>query len=157
VVKRLAWYELDDEDRRVAAAQTVVWLACLGPMLGVVVAVVATLFGNRTFVVAIGEHPLGVLLGFAWVGLYAVAGYLIGQRRAEGAMIGLAVFAYSLIQSVRYGHALSLPAGFALLGIALMVRAWPALEPPFRSGHARLPPPGGSDGTERTDKTGPAA
>jgi hypothetical protein len=130
-MKRLAWYEMDDEDRRVAGAQTIVWLACLGPLLGLVAAVVGLLFGNRALIAALAEHPIGVLLGVAWVGIYALAGYLIGERRAEGGVIGLILFAYALVQNAVYGRLLSLGAAFALLGIVLILRAGRALRLPF--------------------------
>jgi hypothetical protein len=130
-VKRLAWYEMDDEDRRIATAQTVVWLACLGPLLGLVAAIVGVFFGNRIFLTAIAEHPFGVLLGVAWVGIYALAGYLIGERRAEGGVIGLILFAYGLVQSALLGRLFSFGAAFSLLGIVLILRAGRALRLPF--------------------------
>lgn len=132
---RLAWYEMDDEDRRVASAQMIVWLSCLGPTVGLVMAIGSTFFGNRAFVTALAQNPLGVLLGLAWVGIYVLAGYLIGERRAAGGIIGLALFVYSLVQGALYGRLLSLPSLFAVLGIVLILRAGRALRLPF------FPPP----------------
>jgi hypothetical protein len=150
---RLAWYEMDDEDRRIGSAQMVVWLACLGPALGLVVAIGSTFFGNRAFVTALAQNPLGVLLGLAWVGIYVVAGYLIGERRAAGGIIGLALFVYSLVQSALYGRLLSLNAAFAVVGIVLILRAGQALRLPFFPAPRSLDGP--SDKAGGADEAGP--
>ena len=128
---RVAWYEMDDEDRRVGNARMVVWLACLGPALGLAAAIVGTLFGNRAFITALVERPLGVLIGIAWIGIYGLAGYLIGERRAAGGVMGLGLFVYGLVQSALHGRLLSLSSAFALLGIVLILRASRALGLPL--------------------------
>jgi hypothetical protein len=113
-------------------------------------AVVGIFFGNRMLITAMAANPLGVLLGFAWVGIYAVAGYLIGERRASGGVIGLALFAYSLVMSALTRRLVSWDAALAVVGIVLILRAGRALRLPFWPG-ARPPaaPPGESGGPDR--------
>jgi hypothetical protein len=98
-VKLIAWSELDDDERRIASAQMLVLLVCVSPLLGLLAALVGMLFGNRAFATAFAANPKGVLLGVAWVGLYLLAGILIGARRMIGGILGLALFAWALFES----------------------------------------------------------
>src|SRR5689334_22047277 len=102
-MKLIAWSELDEDERRIASAQMIVLLVCVTPLLGLLAALVGMLFGNRAFAMAYAANPKGVWLGIAWVGLYLLAGILIGARRALGGILGLALFVWSLVESWRQG------------------------------------------------------
>lgn len=145
-MKLVAWSELDDDERKVASAQMIVLLVCVSPLLGLLAALVGMLFGSRAFAAAFAANPKGVLLGVAWVGLYLLAGILIGMRRAIGGILGLALFGWSLIESYRQGRLLTFNAAFALLGIVVIVRAGGVLGLPFWPGKRAVPAPGPTDG-----------
>ena len=130
-MRLVAWSELDDDERKVASAQMIVLFVCVGPLLGLLGALVALAFGNRTFATAFAANPKGVLLGVAWVGLYLLAGILIGARRAIGGILGLALFGWALIEGWRQGRLLSYNAAFAVLGIIVIARAGGVLGFPF--------------------------
>jgi MFS family permease len=130
-MKLIAWSELDDDERKIASAQMIVLLVCVSPLLGLLAALVGLLFGNRAFMMAYAANPRGVWLGIAWVGLYLVAGILIGARRAIGGLLGLAMFVWSLAESWRQGKLLTYGTAFALLGIVVILRAGSVLGFPF--------------------------
>jgi hypothetical protein len=138
-VKLIAWSELDDDERKVASAQMIVLLVCVGPLLGLLAALAGMLFGNRAFAAAFAANPNGVLLGIGWVGLYLLAGILIGARRAIGGILGLALFAWALFESWRQGRLLSFNAAFAVLGIVVIARAGGVLGFPFWPGKRVAP------------------
>lgn len=137
-MKLIAWSELDDDERRIASAQMIVLLVCVTPLLGLLAAVVGMLFGNRAFATAYAANPKGVWLGIAWVGLYLLAGILIGYRLAIGGILGLALFIWSLVESWRQGRLLTFNAAFAVLGIIVILRAGGVLGFPF---WPKRPPP----------------
>jgi hypothetical protein len=130
-MKLVAWSELDDDERKVASAQMIVLLVAVSPLLGLLAAIVGMLFGNHALATAFAANPKGVLLGVAWVGLYVLAGVLIGMRRAIGGVIGLALFVWSLLESYRQGRLLTFNAAFAVLGIVVILRAGGVLGFPF--------------------------
>ncbi|MBV9111072.1 MAG: hypothetical protein JO306_16825, partial [Gemmatimonadetes bacterium] len=130
-MKLVAWSALDDDERKVASAQMIVLLVCVSPLLGLIAALVGLAFGSRAFADAFSANPKGVLLGIAWVGLYLIAGLLIGARRAIGGLLGLALFIWALVESWRQGRLLSWNAAFAALGIIVIVRAGGVLGFPF--------------------------
>ena len=130
-MKLVAWSALDDDERKIASAQMIVLLVCVSPLLGLLAALVGLLFGNRAFATAFSANPKGGLLGIAWVGLYLLAGILIGARRAIGGILGLALFIWALVESWRQGRLLSWNAAFAVLGIVVILRAGGVLGFPF--------------------------
>jgi hypothetical protein len=130
-VKLVAWSELDDDERKIASAQMIVLLVCVSPLLGLLAALVGLLFGNRAFATAFAANPKGVLLGVAWVGLFLLAGILIGARRAIGGILGLALFVWALVASWQQGRLLTFNAAFAVLGIVVILRAGSVLGFPF--------------------------
>jgi hypothetical protein len=158
-VKLVAWNELDDDERKIASAQMIVLLVCVSPLLGLLAVLVGLLFGNHTFTAAFAANPKGVLLGIAWVGLYLLAGILIGARRAIGGIIGLALFAWALVESWRLGRLFTLNSAFAALGIFVILRAGSVLGFPFWPKPPHPPAvqhPTGSDVRQPTD-TDPSA
>lgn len=167
-MRLIAWSELDDDERKIASAQMIVLLVAVSPTLGLLAAVVGLLFGNRALATAFEANPNGVLLGVAWVGLYMLAGILIGARRTIGGIIGLALFAWSLMESYRQGRLLTFNAAFAVLGIIVIARAGGVLGFPFWPGKRATPgeptgramavgrtpqSKGDADDTKRTDST----
>lgn len=130
-MKLVAWNEMDDDERKVASAQMIVLLVCVGPLLGLLAALVGLAFGNRAFTEAFSANPKGVLLGIAWVGLSLLAGILIGARHAIGGLLGLALFIWALVGRWQQGRLLSWNAAFAALGIIVILRAGGVLGFPF--------------------------
>jgi hypothetical protein len=144
-MKLIAWSELDDDERKIASAQMIVLLVAVSPTLGLLAAIVGLLFGNQALATAFAANPKGVLFGVAWVGLYVLAGVLIGMRRAIGGIIGLALFLWSLLESYRQGRLLTFNAAFALLGIVVILRAGGVLGFPFWP-KKHVPPASGESG-----------
>jgi hypothetical protein len=149
-VKLVAWSALDEDERRIASAQMIVLLVCVSPLLGLLAALVGLAFGNRAFATAYEANPKGVLLGIGWVGLYLLAGILIGARRAIGGILGLALFVWALTESWRQGRLLTFNAAFALLGIVVILRAGGVLGFPFWP-KPRPQPPRSKVDSDRTD------
>lgn len=128
-MRPLAWYELSDADQRVSVAQTFVWLSCAGGLIGLAIGLVAMVSGHGEVWSALAGHPWQTLRGLAFLALYVTSGYLIGQRRSAGGVIGLALFGYSIVRLVIAGRIISWPLGWALVGVIVILRAWPALTP----------------------------
>ena len=126
-MKPLAWYELNEGDQRVSVAQTFLWLSCAGGLIGLVVGLAAILFGHGEVWSALARQPLQALRGVAFLALYVLSAHLTGQRRSAGGLIGLALFGYSIVRLVVAGHIVSWQMGWSLIGVIVILRAWPAL------------------------------
>jgi hypothetical protein len=57
------------------------------------------------------------------VGLYGLAGAWIGERRARGIWLAIALFMWSLVASVLSGRVLSFGAAYDILALILVIRA----------------------------------
>src|SRR4051812_5307025 len=121
-MKRLAWYERSEDDRRVASVQIFLWLSCAGSLLGLVVGALAIVFGHAQ-VVRLGSSPTRSLVSLAFLVLYVTAAFWTGQRRTAGGVLALGLFAYSLVARVVSGHIVSWRTAWAILGIVLVMRA----------------------------------
>ena len=99
-----------------------------------------TLTGHAGAWSAFTEEPLRTGLTLLLLVLYIVAATLIGQRRALGGLIALALFASVLMEQAWRGRLLSFGTLWPLLGIVLVLRAGRALGFPFTS--ARSPKQG---------------
>ena len=126
-MKPLAWYELNDADRRVSVAQTFIWLSCAGSLIGLAIGLMAVLLGHGEVWSALARQPWQALRGLVFLGLYVMSAYLIGQRRSAGGLIGLALFGYSIVRLVIAGRIVTWQLGWALIGVIVILRAWPAL------------------------------
>lgn len=126
-MKPSAWYELNDADRRVRIAQTFIWLSCAGSLIVLAIGLMAVLLGHREVLSALARQPWHTLRGVAFLGLYVLSAYLIGRRRSAGGLIGLALFGYSIVRLVIAGLIFTWQLGWALIGVIVILRAWPAL------------------------------
>lgn len=130
-MKPLAWYERSEDDRRASVAHTFLWLSCAGGLLGLVVRVVAIVFGHVEVWSGVASHPVRTLVSLGVLALYMIAAYWSGQRRAAGGVLALALFGYSIGAHVVSGRLLTWNTAWALVGIILVVRAAHALKLPF--------------------------
>jgi hypothetical protein len=130
-MKPLAWYEGSEDHRRVAVAQTFLWLSCAGSLLGLVVGVVAIVLGRVEVWSALAAHPVRALVSLAILALYVTAAVWTGQRRAAGGVLALALLGYSVVAHILSGHIVNWHMAWAILGIVLIVRAAHALNLAF--------------------------
>ena len=130
-MKLSAWYERSDADRRIVVAQLFVWLSCVGALYGLSVTILLSLTGRSAVWSAFVDAPIRSFLTLLLLALYLAAAALIGQRRPAGGLIGIALFASSLMEQVWRGQAVSWSSAWAALGIVLILRAGRALRLPY--------------------------
>ena len=130
-MKLSAWYERNDAQRRVFVAQLFVWLSCAGALYGLSVNVLLSLTGHRAVWSAFVDEPVRSFFTLFLLVLYLASATLIGQRRAAGGFIGLALFGSVLLEQAWRGQAISWSSAWAVLGIVLILRAGRALGLPF--------------------------
>ena len=112
-----------ERDRRITAAKTALWLACLGPLLVFAYSGMEMLFGHPDAFSAPQVLSREGALDFAWLAAYGVAAYLVGTRRAIGGALGILLFARSVALAFSHHRLLTLEVGYALVGIALVARS----------------------------------
>jgi len=132
-MRPLAWYELSEDDRRISVAHTFLWLSCAGGLLGLLIAVVASVFGHAGLWAALAAHPARSFTTISFLALYVTAAYLTGRRRAAGGLLGLALFGYSIVAHLLSGRIFTWSTAWALLGVILIFRAADALKLPIIS------------------------
>jgi hypothetical protein len=121
-VRFLTSFPAADDERRIANAQTVLWLACFGPILIFAFFSMEIVFGHPEQLASFGFDALHTVIDATWLALYGVAAYLVGKRRAAGALLGLALFGRTAVTGIVEHRALSLNVAYAILGIALILR-----------------------------------
>lgn len=121
-MKPLAWYGPADADRRIAAAQGFVWLTGASRLVGVALLVVVTAFGTDLWS-TVNERWIGVAVSLAMGVLYMLAGHLVGERRATGVILGIALCCYGLGMNLFHGRIFTMGNLWALAGIILVARA----------------------------------
>jgi hypothetical protein len=108
-----------------------VWFACFAPALALGFVFMEIALGHPQQLSSIAITPTQLVLGAAWLASYAAAGYLIGERRAAGGLLGLALFCGTILISAIYDHFLTLGVAYCLFGIVLILRAGRALRLPL--------------------------
>jgi len=131
-MKRLAWYERSEDDRRVAAVQIFLWLSCAVSLIGLVVGALVIVFSHAP-VVKLSSSPTGGLVGLALLVLYVTAAFWTGQRRTAGGVLALGLFGHSLVARAVSGQIMTWRTAWAILGLVLVLRAAHALKLPFIS------------------------
>ena len=130
-MKPRAWYDRSEDDRRVAVAETFLWLSCSGSLLSLVLGVVALALGHAEGRAGAAAHPVRALLSLGLLALYVMAAAWTGRRRAAGGVLALALFGYSAVAHVLAGHIVTWHMAWTVLGIVLVVRAAHALNLTF--------------------------
>lgn len=125
--------ESERAERRVYHAQLITCLAVVPTVMGLASALTAASLGNRDVRALLLAHPLGLLIALAITMLFVLAWWLIGRRHRAGAMLALTLFGWMLASSVRRPALSYLSIAFALAGLALVARAWPAMRPAVSS------------------------
>jgi hypothetical protein len=122
---------LDEEaaERRIYHAQLVTCLAVIPTAMGLASVLTATLFGGHTVLGPIPFHPLSFLVGLGVLLLFLLAWWLLGQRERTGGLLGGVLFAWMLATSLNPARRSYLEVAFALVGLVVVVRAWPVLRP----------------------------
>jgi hypothetical protein len=101
----------------------VLWLACFGPLLVFAFFSMEIVFGHPDRLADFGTDPAEVAVNAMWLALYGVAAYLIGKRRLVGGLLGVALFGRTVVMGIVEHRALTLNVAYAVLGIALILRA----------------------------------
>jgi len=122
-VKFLASDPIAQTNRRIASAQMVLWLACFGPVLVFALFSMEIVFGHPDRLADFGLDPAETAIDALWLALHGVAAYLIGKRRLLGGLLGLALFSRTVVIGILEHRALTLNVAYAVLGIALILRA----------------------------------
>jgi len=110
-------------NRRLASAQLILWLACFGPVLVFALFSMEIVFGHPERTADFGIDAKEIVVDALWLALHGVAAYLIGKRLLVGALLGLALFARTVLMGIMQGRALTLSVAYAVVGIVLIVRA----------------------------------
>lgn len=118
-----AYLQSTDRDRRVTAAQTVLWLACVGPVLVFAYTAMEMLLGHPDAFTAPDVFSRDAAIDCAWLVAYGVAAYLVGARRASGGILGITLFVRILVLGFVHHRPLSVEVAYAVIGIALILRA----------------------------------
>jgi hypothetical protein len=122
-----AYLRSNENDRRIRAAQTVLWLACVGPMLVFTLMTAVIFIRDPQTVTNIDLFTVEAFVDFLWLASYAVAAQLIAKRRmpaaALGALLGCALFARTIALSFLHHRVVAFETGYAVLGIALIARS----------------------------------
>jgi hypothetical protein len=124
---------LDEEaaERRIYHAQLVTCIAVLPRAMGLASVLTATLFGGHTVLGLIPFHPLSFIVGLGVLLLFMLAWWLLGRRERAGGLLGGILFVWMLVASLDRAHRAYPELTFALLGLVVVVRAWPVLRPRF--------------------------
>jgi hypothetical protein len=105
-------------------AQIVTWLPVVSLVVGLGMLLVGYLVTGRAAVWRVAVHgALSVVVSLLFVCLYALAGVWIGDRRARGVWLAIALFMWSLVASVLSGRIFSFGAAYDVLALLLVVRA----------------------------------
>jgi hypothetical protein len=124
ITRTLGQYlENADGDRRVMAAQTVLWVACVGPVLVFAYAAMEMLLGHPDRFTAPDVLSREAAIDAAWLAAYGVAAYLVNTRRALGGVLGVALFARTIVLGFLRHHLVAFEMGYAVVGIVLILRA----------------------------------
>jgi hypothetical protein len=126
-----------DDERRIRSAQMAVWLACLAPAIALGFVFIEIALGHPQQRPSIAVTPIQAALGFAWLAFYATAGYLIGERRAAGGLLGMALFGGTALVSAIHDRTVTLGVAYSIFGIFLILRARRALGLPLLSLNGR--------------------
>jgi hypothetical protein len=126
-----------DDERRIRSAQMAVWFACFAPAIAFGFVFMEIALGHPQQRPSIAVTPIQAALGCAWLALYATAGYLIGERRAAGGLLGLALFGGTVLISGIHDRTLTLGVAYSIFGILLILRARRPLRLPLLSLNGR--------------------
>ena len=108
-------------------AQAILWLPLLTQSILLGVMLFAIAFRGLDVRASWPTSPWRGLLSLLFPVLYGLAGWWVGARDRRGVWLGIALFGWSLANALVYGHLLSYRAGYALVGLGLVVRAGRAL------------------------------
>jgi hypothetical protein len=111
------------DNRRIASAQMVLWLACFGPVLVFALFSMEIVFGHPERLASFAIDPTDTIVDSLWLALHGLAAYLIGKRRLVGGLLGVGLFARTVAIGVSHRAVLTLSVAYAVLGIALILRA----------------------------------
>lgn len=118
-------------ERRVYHARFICYLAVLPVAAGFAAVATAGAFGDRDSRIALTHTP-AILVGILYAGLFLLAAWLLDRRQRAGAVLGLVLFTAMLLSNLRSGGIALSNVVFAIAGIALIARAWPAMTPGSR-------------------------
>lgn len=133
-MRPLSLFGVAENNRRVAAAQMILWVACLAPILVFVLVSMEIVLGHPERIADLDVSPAEAAVHVIWLALYGVAAYFVGARRPLGGILGLALFGRTVAVGVIDGRPLTLNVAFAVVGIALILRAGRALRLPLFPG-----------------------
>lgn len=104
-------------------AQIVTWLPVVSQAVGFGILLLALLTGNAEIRRGATPSVLAMVVALLFACLYALAGAWIGERRARGIWLAIALFMWSLVASVISGRVFSFGAAYDVLALILVIRA----------------------------------
>ena len=114
-------------------AQMAAWIAGLLPVLALGYVFMEIALGHPQQRSSIQVSAIQATMAGVWLTLYGIAGYLIGERKVAGGVLGLALFGGTLALAAVRDGVLTLGVAYSLVGIVLIVRAGRALRLPLLS------------------------
>lgn len=108
-------------------AQLILWLPLLSQAIAFGLIVFTIVSRGADIRASWPTSSWSMLVALLFLILYALSGWWIGARQRRGVWLGIALFAWSLTTSLLHGHPLSVRAGYAVLGLAIVIRAGRAL------------------------------
>lgn len=114
-------------DETIWYAQLVTWLPLVSQAVGIGILLVMAIGGDVEFRRAAAAGAWSMLAALLFMCLYGLAGMWIGERRARGIWLAIALFAWSLIASVWQGQLLRFGVLYDVLALVLVMRAGRAI------------------------------
>jgi hypothetical protein len=121
--------------RRVYHAQLITCLAVVPTFMAIASLVTAASLGDRDLRSLLALHPLAFLVSFAIAMLFVLAWWLVGRRQRAGVILALALFGWMLVSALKpsnSSHPSYFGVAFAVVGLVVAARAWPAMQRPVR-------------------------
>ena len=115
-------------ERRVYHAQLMTCLAVVPTFMGLAGLITAASFGNRDLRGLLFAHPLVFVIALTMAMLFVLAWWLLGRRHPGGAILALTLFAWMLISTLNRSNLSYLGIAFAVVGLIVAARAWPAMQ-----------------------------
>lgn len=118
-------------DESIWYAQIVTWLPLVSQAVGLGILLVAVIGGDQELRRAAAAGAWSMLGALLFMCLYGLAGTWIGERRARGIWLAIALFGWSLVTSVWQGQLFRFGVLYDVLALVLVVRAGRAIGVPY--------------------------
>jgi uncharacterized membrane protein (GlpM family) len=124
--------ESEETERRIYHAQLITCLAVVPTFMGLASLFTGASMGNRELRALLLAHLLAVIAALAFGMLFVLAWWLMGRRQRAGVLLALALFGWMLVSDLTRFQQSYLGIAFAVVGLVVAARAWPAMQRPVR-------------------------